>query len=182
MRQFTFTGVDIFDRQHSHGEESDGDDSSEEQGVGVEEFDKIKWNLNASFRLLPDEDELMKRETFRLINSRFLSDGITNTRWPALMKEYLDLLEPGGWLQMVEVDWSFQSSRGVDLPNLRAWWDEYSGALRQMRKDPIIARHLCELMGYAGFEEVRGNVINVPIGGWQQGIGDEERGFGEYQC
>lgn len=167
--QVTFTGVDIFDRQNSRGEEDDSDESSAERDVGVQEFIKKRWNLNASFQLPPIGGQLM-RETFHLINSRFLSDGIDAIRWPGLMREYLELLKPGGWVQMVEVDWSFQSDSGVDLPNLEEWWNTYSRALHRMGKDPVVARSLRQRLSGAGFVRVDGSFRQVPVGGWQTRI------------
>lgn len=162
LLQAKFTGVDIFDRQTSHAEDdSDGDD--EERNDAVQEFIRKQWNLNAPFGRAP-------WKTFHLINSRFLSDGIDRSRWPVLMTEYWSLLSPGGWVQMVEVDWSFQSDNGTRLPNLEAWWNAYREALQQMGKDPIIARNLCHRLRNAGFERVTGNQISVPIGGWQRGM------------
>lgn len=126
------------------------------------------WNLNASFRLAPAEDEL-NPERFDLINSRFLADGIDETRWPALIAEFKALLKPSGWLQLVEVDWTFQSDNGTRLPRLEAWWEHYSRALRRMQKKPTVARQLHSMLRNAGFQGTREQVYNVPIGNWPPG-------------
>lgn len=115
---------------------------------------------------------MLKMDTFDLINSRFLSDGIDSERWPELVNEYRALLKPGGWLQMVEVNWCFQSDNGSRLPHLEAWWNNYSTAMRRMNRDPTVAGHLVRLMGEAGFVhiETKDEDNRIPVGEWMAGI------------
>lgn len=169
--EFQVVGIDIIDRD----KERNSDEEDESNGNGGNEFDpvqeyvKIKWNLNAPFRDAPHPE--LKRDMYHLINSRFLADGIEEGRWAGLITEYMGLLAPGGWLQMVEFEWVFQSSRGRDLPHLEKWWNMYSGALRGMRrrKDPVIVRRLYHLMYTAGFERMAEERIDIPIGKWANG-------------
>lgn len=163
--------MDIYDHdtRRTSDEEDDSDGAEERDISPVQEFVKIKWNLNAPFRLARHPD--LMRGMFHLINSRFLADGINEERWEGLVREYMEMLAPGGWLQMVEFEWVFQSARGVNLPNLERWWNMYSGALRGMRnrKDPVIARRLHYLMARAGFERLTEQRRDIPIGDWANG-------------
>lgn len=58
--------------------------------------------MNARF---PDDrgSDRLRRETFDLINSRLLAEGINSERWPSFVRELKQMLKPGGWLQMVEL-------------------------------------------------------------------------------
>lgn len=137
--------------------------------IGVEEFVKVRWNLNVSLMIPPVRD-MVKRD-FNLINSRFLVDGINARRWTPLINEYKDLLTKGGWLQMAELEWTFNSENGHALPNLAAWSDAYSQALRRMGKEPNVAGSLENLVrSNGGFEQVRGEVHRIRLGGWPSGM------------
>lgn len=148
------TGIDVF-----HDTES----------AGVEEFTKLQWNLNASFRSVPIRN-ILQRQSFDLVNSRFLIDGINRGRWEPLIREYKELLKLGGWLQIAELGWTFHSEHGHNLPNLTSWSDKYHDALRQMEKKPDIASSLERLVRWAGFEGVQCEVHNIPLGGWNSGM------------
>jgi SAM-dependent methyltransferase len=138
-------GIDIYDRQRA----------------GVQEFQKVQGNLNAPLGLA--------ESTFDLINHRFLVDGINDPRWDSLIPEYLQLLKPGGWLQMVEVQWTFQSQSNVELPALKVWSDTYFEALGIMEKKPLIARDLERRVRFAGFERFQIDVHQIAIGEWRPG-------------
>jgi SAM-dependent methyltransferase len=138
-------GIDIYDRQRA----------------GVQEFQKLRGNLNAPLGLAPS--------TFDLINHRFLVDGINTPRWDSLLPEYRELLKPGGWLQMVEVQWTFQSQSNVELPALKIWSDTYFEALHIMQKNPLVARDLERRVRFAGFERFQTKKHQISIGEWRRG-------------
>ena len=129
----------------------------------MEEFSKVRWNLNASFKANLGEDRL-KREVFDLINSRFLTDGIHKDRWASLVMEYKQLLKPHGWLQMAEVSWTFHSQSGQALPNLTAWSEAYSRALCLMDRDPQITGRMEQVLAFAGFELVNRGIRRILVG------------------
>lgn len=132
-------------------------------------FTTLQWDLNDSFRRAPFEET--RPETFDLINSRFLVDGIDEQRWTPLIKEYKALLREKGWLQMVELEWTFHSDSNQDLPHLTRWSNAYSLALRRTQKDPGIAGRLERIMRLeAAFEQVEVEVRNIRLGGWPSGM------------
>lgn len=140
-------GIDIFDRQ----------------STGLRQFHKLPCDLNASF---------LSGWTnhFDMINSRFLTDGINKDRWQPLIAKYKKLLKPGGWLQMVEIRWTFRSRSDRDLPKLGAWSFAYENALNHMQKDPEITESRLEWFARAaGFEHVEKEIYNVPVGSWRPG-------------
>jgi hypothetical protein len=146
------------------GSENDCGDSSE----GVQELDKLYWNLNARFRDAPSEHEL-KPEGFDLINSRFLADGINKERWEPLVREYKALLRPGGWLQMAEAQWLFGSRSGQALPALTIWSETYYNGLTRMRKAPDIAGRLEQIVRFAGFQQVSAITHDIQVESWRPG-------------
>ena len=167
------TGVDIFlDRPADDDDENGNGNGNGNNGVeAVQEFVKKRWNLNARFRDDRSEDRL-RPETFDLINSRLLAEGINADRWPSYIRELKQMLKPGGWLQMVEMDLLFQSSSGRlrDDSHLSRWWQWYSHLLPRMGKNPRIGRELDRLLREEGFENVRYLVLDLPIGDWKEGI------------
>lgn len=141
------TGIDIFD--------CDNDAS---------EYKKLSYDLNERL-----SGSGLKREVFHLINSRFLANGINTDRWPSLIEDCRELLVPGGWLQMVEPVWQFQSDLGEDLPCLKAWWNQYAEALRSMQKNARVGRNLFNYMAQANFQCIKADTRNVPAAGWKDG-------------
>lgn len=134
-------GIDIYTGEGNSEEDSDEEDSGEE---GVALFVKKRWNLNASFKTSRDPD--LRPETFHLINSRFLTDGLNAGRWQEYVKELKDLLKPGGWLQMVETHNLFQSDSGQTPAFLERWWQYYQDTMTRMGKNPRVGPTLGVLM------------------------------------
>jgi len=127
----------------------------------------LYWNLNAPIHKMPLESR-PGQEVFHLINSRFLADGINTDRWPPLVRECLHLLLPGGWLQMVEPLWVFQSG-SQDLPCLREWRLNYAKAQERMGKNPRVGPRLSGYMVQAKFQDITSKAIKVPAAGWKVG-------------
>lgn len=161
------TGVDIFFGQ---GYEDDSDDENSNT-QGVQEFDKYRWNLNARFRDDRSSSRL-RPDTFDLINSRFLAEGIDANRWSSYIEELKLLLRPGGWLQMVELEFRFQSHAGrlryTPQEPLFRWQGWYDATMREKNKDPRIGSQLGTYMRRAGFENVETLAIPLQIGRWNQ--------------
>ena len=112
-------------------------------------FTTLQWDLNDSFRRAPFEEQ----------------------RWTPLIKEYKALLREKGWLQMVELEWTFHSDSNQDLPHLTRWSNAYSLAMRRTQKDPGIAGRLERIMRLeAAFEQVEVEVRNIRLGGWPSGM------------
>lgn len=159
-------GIDLFTGQGNSDEDEDEED--DEDGDGIESFIRKRWNLNIPLRQDTSSDRL-RPETFDLINSRMLIDGINGNRWETYVRELYALLKPNGWLQMVEFHAIFQSDSGRDAPFLSRWWDWYSQKLLQMGKNPRIASQLKPLMVNAGFTDVHYHVSRLPVGNWDPG-------------
>ena len=174
---YQVTGVDIHfgravdeDDDDEDGDDDEDDDESDDGLEGVQEYVKKRWNLNARFRDDQSDDQL-RPESFDLINSRLLADGINADRWEPYIKELKYMLKPGGWLQMVEIEPHIQSSTGRldDNSHLTRWWQWYSSMMQRMGKNPRIGREMKRHLQDVGFSHVHGGSIDLAIGSWQSG-------------
>ncbi|KAK0886210.1 hypothetical protein LTR87_000276 [Friedmanniomyces endolithicus] len=167
-------GVDIYLGSRDDDEDDDGDDDDEEEDDGLQEFEKKRWNLNAPFRTDTSTSRL-RREQFDLINSRFLAEGINTNRWRSYIRELKELLKPGGWLQMVELELVFQSDNGRLAPNasepLHVWSQWYSHTMELSDKNPRIGRLLGQHLQTEGFDSVSFVPRRLEIGRWNSGPG-----------
>lgn len=165
------TGIDIYFGQGDEDEDEDEDEDGDSDEDGVQEFIKHRWNLNAPFSDNRTSSRL-RPESFDLINSRLLADGINEGRWQSYISNLKALLKPGGWLQMVELDLSFQSDSGRlrydDTEPLFLWKRWYDYAMTQMGRNPRVGRQLEQLMMNAGFEAVWHQRLRLEIGRWNQ--------------
>lgn len=164
------TGIDIFLGEEDESDESGDEGSSRQHADSVQEIVKVRWNLNAPFRD-DSSDNQLKPETFDLVNSRYLAEGINENRWPSYVRELRQVLKRGGWLQMVEIQFPFQSNNGT-LPDdscLTRWWQWYSRALGRMGKDIRIGQNLGHLMRQEGFRHVQALSRELPVGNWNNG-------------
>ncbi|GAB7362935.1 hypothetical protein MBLNU230_g3233t2 [Neophaeotheca triangularis] len=157
------TGVDIFVSDGEDEDEAEADESTEEY------FIKKRWNLNAPFRQ-DKRPQHLRPESFHLINSRLLAEGINRDRWSPYVGELKKLLEPGGWLQMLELRMLFQSNNNSipDDSPLRRWSEWYDVAMSRMNKESRIGSRLHALMAEHDFEAVRSEIFDLPIGTWKQ--------------
>ena len=172
---YQVTGVDIhFGRAVDEDDDDDGyddgDDDDESDNEGIQEYVKKRWNLNARFRD-DQSDNQLRPESFELINSRLLADGINSIRWQSYIRELKYMLKPGGWLQMVEIEPLIQSSTGRldDNSHLTRWWQWYSSMMHRMDKNPRIGRELRQRMETEGFSHVQSGSIDLAIGSWRSG-------------
>lgn len=166
------TGVDLFFGQ---GLYEDDEDEEESQDTGVQEYRKYRWNLNAPFAddRRHAEGAGIRPESFELVNSRFLADGIDARRWRGYVDDLRKLLKPGtGWLQMIELEFFFQSDSGMlqydNTEPLYLWQQWYHSELQRRGKDPQVGRRLRTLMTDAGFHDVRYWPMRLQIGRWNQ--------------
>lgn len=169
IRRVQITGLDVYFGQGSE----DNDDEESEEDTGVQEYVRARWNLNISFASDPRRagKEGLRPESFDLINSRFVADGIDTSRWPGYVDDLRKLLRPGtGWLQMAEVELLFQSDNGMlrydNSEHLFVWQQWYANAMQRIGKDPRAGRRLGAHMRSAGFRDVRERQIRLEIGAW----------------
>ncbi|KAK5163207.1 uncharacterized protein LTR77_010793 [Saxophila tyrrhenica] len=163
------TGIDIYLGRAVDDDEDPEED--EDQPDAVQEWERKRWNLNARFSEDPRRHGLGP-ESFHLINSRLLAEGINASRWPSYVHDLCLMLKRGnGWLQMIEIEPRVQSWNGrLRMDScLTRWWEWYVSTMTTMRKNPRIGQELRRLLEHEGLADVRGQPIDLPIGDWATG-------------
>ncbi|KZF25363.1 S-adenosyl-L-methionine-dependent methyltransferase [Xylona heveae TC161] len=119
-----------------------------------------------------------RTNTFDLIHSRLVANGIYKNRWPTYLRDIVRALKPGGWLQMVEIYYQCQSDNGslTEHHALRQWSTKYLAA-HETTKDLRVPLRLNALMHHAGLVEVESRMIPWPLCGWSKD--PRERTIGE---
>jgi len=113
---------------------------------------------------------------YDLIHGRNMVGSIGD--WPLLFTRILNALRPGGWVEMQEFDVWFRSEEG-DLPadSAIAQWQQYLDEASSMfGKQLNSASQLKQKVIEAGFEDVRDDIIKVPIGSWPRDPALKEQG------
>ncbi|KAI0458710.1 hypothetical protein F5B21DRAFT_528431 [Xylaria acuta] len=116
-------------------------------------------DLNMSFQFSSNH--------FDLVNSRLVAGGINTERWTGYIRDIFRSLRPGGWVQMVEIDFNAQSDNGALADNsaLRQWSQTYLFAMEQC-KNPRAPRRLGGWLRNAGFTDVDERMIPLPMCAW----------------
>lgn len=97
------------------------------------------------------------------IFQRDLNWSLPAHQWALLMAEYLRVLKPGGWIELVEQDAESQSSG----PNECALNDRLLSGLSMRGQDPHAARRLAAILAVAGFRRAESQFQSLPLG-WGQ--------------
>ncbi|MCJ1385848.1 hypothetical protein MMC17_008972 [Xylographa soralifera] len=139
--------------------------------IGVDISPHLKPD-DAPENFWPQLDDLNKPFTFQsnsfdLIHSRLVGGGINKTRWPSYIRDIKRVLQPNGWVQLVECYYMCQSDNGsiTDASAMRQWSNNYIRAL-EGRKDPRVALQMQNMLAAAGFTDIEGRMIPLPLCGW----------------
>ncbi|KAI7859115.1 S-adenosyl-L-methionine-dependent methyltransferase [Circinella umbellata] len=94
------------------------------------------------------------------IYQRDMNWVLTTDLWKNLMSEYMRVLKPGGWVELVEPDLETQSS----LPNECLMNDKILEGMIRRQQNPYMARHLSTLLASNGFRRVQSQFQSLPLG------------------
>jgi hypothetical protein len=77
-------------------------------------------------------------------------------------------LEPGGWLEMKDLDIKFYTTNGEFNDNSPAcrWADMVASGTRNLGMDPCPGERFESLMKEAGFINIKSQVVPIPVGPW----------------
>ncbi|KAK4947291.1 hypothetical protein LTR10_013659 [Elasticomyces elasticus] len=122
---------------------------------------------------LNDRLDFAEPETFDLIHSRFVADGIASSRWPNYFRDMYRLLKRNGWVQVTEWDLTFRSATGNSdaLQALREWSQLHAQSLAasnrpEGRKRGRVTQDCEAWMRMAGFVDVSADVRDIPTSPW----------------
>jgi len=182
-------GIDVFNG--TYNDSPDNSDKSSNSGSSASRSSsgdetvfsvKTKWDLNRPLlqnRDIFTESGLLRynaKVSFDLVNIRCLTEGIRSDRWPPLMRELWTLIKPGGWVQMIELDFANiglslkESDDNIDkeLNAIEEWEELYKQGMRQMQRNINIAQEIPTIMTNMGFENVIKKDHQLDIGSWRQ--------------
>lgn len=129
-----------------------------------------------------EEDWPYKQSSIDFIHARYLFHGIRD--WPKLLKQAIQVLKPGGWVELVEIH-VIPSSYDNSLPENSQIMELYNllaGIGGKIGIDLAVAQKFKAMMEAAGFEDVQEEVFDLPLGDWPDGRRMKEVGmFQRYQ-
>ncbi|PLB34189.1 class I SAM-dependent methyltransferase [Aspergillus candidus] len=104
---------------------------------------------------------------FDLVQSRLVATGIHRERWPSYIRDIKRVLNPGGWVQLVEIYFNVQSDNGsiTEKHALREWSTRYMGSF-EPSKDLRVGTRLRNLLLAEGLTEVDARMIPLPLSAW----------------
>ena len=98
---------------------------------------------------------------FSFVHQRFLTGGIRASEWPLVISEFYRVLQPGGSVQLMELDlasWPHIFEPEAKLLRSRDLLAEKNGLLYDT------AKKLAGLLQNAGFTEIRQETVYIPLG------------------
>ncbi len=132
-----------------------------------ENLELVVHNLNDPLR----DPDIFQANHYDLIHSRFVFPGMKTDRWSRYIRDMKLLLQPGGWVQIMEYLPIIQSHNGrlMDQSAVRRWWAAYQGAMMSIDRDPRIGRRLKQLLLDNRYRDVDVDVVQLHIGDWSAG-------------
>lgn len=111
---------------------------------------------------LPFEDSF-----FDYVHQRLLIFAIPQIRWQQLVNELVRVTRRGGWVELIEVNPSFQHMG----PATERVLDLVVQAALKLGLDPAISQHVGTLLSTAGLKRVGTSTQLVPLGNWGGPLG-----------
>ncbi|KAI9257940.1 S-adenosyl-L-methionine-dependent methyltransferase [Phascolomyces articulosus] len=94
------------------------------------------------------------------IFQRDLNWDLQAHQWSPLVREYLRILKPGGWIELVEPDLETQSSTSQEC----SMNDKLIYGISMRHQDPYVSRHLSSILAANGFRRVESHFQSLPLG------------------
>ncbi|KAK1460635.1 hypothetical protein CCUS01_08740 [Colletotrichum cuscutae] len=121
---------------------------------------------NVRFEVDDAEDPWLYSRPFQYIHSRVITSGISS--WAKYLKKCYDNLEPGGWVELQEIDLAPTSDDGTLKPDsaLLRWADLLQEASEKFGRPFAKVPPLKDVMVEAGFIDVQMTVTKWPSNSW----------------
>lgn len=100
--------------------------------------------------------------SFDYVHARLLVAAIPTHAWPGLLREYMRVTRPGGWVELFEGGTTFLNG-GPSTQQFLAWWDQMS---KPRGIDASFMSHLPDIMQQLGYENMQSQLLHVPVGKW----------------
>lgn len=127
------------------------------------------YGYNLNDRL--NDPEVFQARAYDLIHSRCVGTGIKKNRWASYIRDMRLLLQPRGWLQIVEYQLHLQSDSGklTDRSAVYRWWLGYTTSMSGIHRDPRIGPRLKSILETERLQDVQVEYKRLPIGSWNPG-------------
>ena len=155
----TGTGIWCMDMGDQHP-------SAEIFGVDLSPSQPTSVPANVSFLIEDVEDCGTWRRRFDFIHIRGMNGAITD--WLRLIPHYYQNLQPGGWMEVKDLDLRLYSEDGSlrDDHALHRWYTKLNEGLERYGKSLRSGEELSTAMSQAGFENLAIARNPLPIGPW----------------
>ncbi|KAI8364358.1 uncharacterized protein BYT42DRAFT_506332 [Radiomyces spectabilis] len=118
---------------------------------------------NIPYDGLPFEDN-----TFDFVQQNLSAIVYTRSDWSRMLAELIRVTKPGGYIQLMEVDYYIHHCRLEQ----DVWLEKVLRSIEDhFHVQPHIARQLDTLLKEAGMTEVDGRLVSIPFGAWGLDIG-----------
>ncbi|KAK3110899.1 hypothetical protein LTR53_014347 [Teratosphaeriaceae sp. CCFEE 6253] len=121
--------------------------------------------------------QLRDEGVFDLVFSRLLVLGMSD--WPRYIRTEFQLLKPGGWAEIHDVDWIWYDTHNRIISDSWPWWQELRSVGESNGLHFRCASRARQRMEQAGFVDIHVRTYRWPFGGaWERA--DAWREFGDY--
>ncbi|KAF8590985.1 S-adenosyl-L-methionine-dependent methyltransferase [Ramaria rubella] len=104
-----------------------------------------------------------KSETFDVVHARMTFIHLPN--WEKVLSRVIELIKPGGWLLLEDVEAALYAEGGV-APNLKAYWERIHELRRERGIDAFAAvKYEKTLQASNSFSEIHVHKVTVPFSG-----------------
>ncbi|KAI8316423.1 putative methyltransferase tdiE [Colletotrichum sp. SAR11_59] len=136
---------------------------------------------NVRFEVDDVEDEWTFSRPFSYIHSRVMTSSISD--WRLYLRRCFDNLEPGGWLELQELDCVPRSDDGTLTPEntLNKWADLLVDASEKFGRPYVRIPPLKDIMIEIGFEDVSIYMHKWPTNSWPKDLKFKELGMWQNQ-
>ncbi|KAG2175148.1 hypothetical protein INT44_007636, partial [Umbelopsis vinacea] len=109
-----------------------------------------------------------EENSFDYIYMRLVGMGVPNEQYPTVLSHLYKVLKPGGWIELVEIDGD-QVYRGK---RTNVFWNAVLQYLEMRGFKEGIVKNLDEKVVDAGFVNIDGMRIRIPVGSWGGKLGE----------
>lgn len=123
-------------------------------------------------------------ERFDLIHTRAMTPGIKD--WPRYLQQAFEHLKPGGYIEMQEIHCpaGCTDATSIPTPDFIRWSEGMVEAGQHVGLDFAAPKKMDRLLQEAGFEDIKIQWQNWPVGTWAKGRRNKDIGhlWGEDLC
>ncbi|KAJ9659644.1 hypothetical protein H2201_007235 [Coniosporium apollinis] len=132
---------------------------------------------NLKFIIDDCEDEWLFKQKFDFIHARMMCGSLQD--WPRFIEQSYENLEPGGWLELQDINMPFRSDDGSLSPDTALWkWSNYLlEAGKKLGRPVNAAEQYKKWMEAAGFVDIHEEVHKWPQNPWAKHPRQKEIGL-----